>query len=102
MYSARDRIEHGEWVTAIQQGADSLDLGSEARSTAEDLFLSNVPEVDRSKRAVAAASLYAGALIAGDERSQTAVADEMSVTRLSIQAKWKEILEEAGFRPPSW
>ena len=102
MYSARDRVEHAEWLATIQQGADSLDLGTEARSTAEDLFLSNVPEADRSKGAVAAASLYAGALIAGDERSQTAVADEMGVTRLSIQGKWKEFLREAGFRPPSW
>ena len=102
MYSARDRVDHAEWLTAIQRGADALELGSETRSTAEDLFLSNVPEMDRSKHAVAAASLYAGALIAGEERSQTAVADAMDVTRLSIQGKWKELLRGAGFRPPSW
>lgn len=102
MYSARDRIDQAEWLTAIERAADSLDLGSDSRSTAEDLFLSNIPEADRSKRAVAAASLYAGALIAGEERSQTAVADAMDVTRLSVQQKWKPILREAGFRPPSW
>ena len=102
MYSARDRVEHAEWLTAIEQGADSLELGSDARSTAEDLFLSNVPDRERSMAAVAAASLYAGALIAGEQRSQTAVADAMDVTRLSIQSKWKRILRDAGFRPPSW
>lgn len=102
MYSARDRVEHAEWLTAIEQGADALDLGTEARSTAEDLFLSNVPEIERSMSAVAAASLYAGALIAGQQRSQTDVADAMGVTRLSIQGKWKDILQDAGFRPPSW
>lgn len=102
MYSARDRVEQSAWLTAIEQGADSLDLGSESRSTAEDLFLSNVPEQERSKRAVAAASLYAGALIAGEQRTQTNVADAMDVTRLSIQGKWKDILQDAGFRPPSW
>jgi transcription initiation factor TFIIIB Brf1 subunit/transcription initiation factor TFIIB len=51
---------------------------------------------------VAAASLYAGALIAGEERSQGAVADAMDVTRLSVQNRWKELLQESGFQPPEW
>ncbi|MFB6221641.1 MAG: transcription initiation factor IIB family protein [Halolamina sp.] len=102
MYSARDRVEQDEWLARIQEAADTLELGSESRSTAEDLFLSNVPESDRSKPAVAAASLYAAALVAGEERSQTTVAEAMGVTRLSVQSKWKEILAEAGFRTPSW
>lgn len=102
MYSARDRVEQEEWLARIQEAADTLELGPDARSTAEDLFLSNVPEADRSKPAVAAAALYAGALIASEERSQTAVADAMGVTRLSVQSKWKPLLEEAGFRTPSW
>ncbi|MFC4358973.1 transcription initiation factor IIB family protein [Halobium salinum] len=102
MYRAGDRIEHEEWLTELERAGDALSLSSDARSTAADLFLSNVPEAERSKRAVAAASLYAGALIAGDERSQSAVADAMSVTRLSVQQKWKPILEDAGFRPPTW
>lgn len=84
------------------RAADGLDLGSEARSTAEDLFLSNVPDAERSKPAVAAAALYAGALIAGEERTQTTVADAMDVSRLSVQRRWKPLLEEAGFRTPSW
>lgn len=102
MYRARDRLDQEEWLTELERASDALSLSSDARSTAEDLFLSNVPEEDRSKRAVAAASLYAGALIAGDERSQSAVADAMSVARLSVQQKWKPILEDAGFRPPTW
>ncbi|SFR69123.1 cyclin [Halogeometricum limi] len=102
MYSARDRVDNEEWLTRIESAADRLGLGSEARSYASDMFLSQVPETDRSKRAVAAASLYAGALIAGEERSQSRVADAMDVTRLSIQQRWKDILEDAGFRPPTW
>ena len=102
MYSARDRVANEAWLTRIERAADRLELGSEARSVATDLFLSEVPEEDRSKRAVAAASLYAGALIAGEERSQSRVADAMGVSRLSVQQNWKPVLESAGFRPPSW
>ena len=102
MYSARDRVDNEEWLTQIQHTCDGLDLGSESRSYAEDLFLSAVPDADRSKPAVAAASVYAAALIAGEERSQSAVADAMGVTRLSIQTRWKDLLEGAGFRPPGW
>ncbi|WP_129115677.1 transcription initiation factor IIB family protein [Halegenticoccus tardaugens] len=102
MYRARDRVDNEEWLAEIDRASDRLDLGSDARSNAADLFLSDVPPADRSKRAAAAASLYAGALIAGEERSQTAVAEAMGVTRLSVQSRWKEILERAGFRPPGW
>ncbi|EJN61075.1 hypothetical protein SAMN04487950_3991 [Halogranum rubrum] len=102
MYRARDHVDNEEWLAAIDRAGDSLELGSEARSNATDLFLSHVPDADRSKPATAAASIYAGALIAGEERSQTAVAESMGVTRLSVQKRWKTILEDAGFRPPSW
>ena len=102
MYRARDQIDNEEWLARIDHAADSLGLGHESRSYATDLFLSHVPELTRSKPAVAAASLYAGALIAGEERSQTAVADAMGVTRLSVQSRWKDLMEDAGFRPPSW
>lgn len=102
MYRARDQVKNEKWLAAIDHASDSLDLDSEARSNATELFLSHVPDSDRSKPATAAASLYAGALIAGDERSQTAVADVMGVTRLSVQNRWKELLQDAGFRPPSW
>ena len=102
MYSARDRVEEEEWLAELDRGADSLGLSAEARSTAEDLFLSNVPEAERSKPAVAAAALYAAALLSGEERAQTEVANAMDVSRLSVQQRWKSLLEEAGFRPPSW
>jgi transcription initiation factor TFIIIB Brf1 subunit/transcription initiation factor TFIIB len=102
MYRARDRVDNGEWVDRLRRAAAALDLGPEARSNAVDLFLSHVPESERSKPAVAAASLYAGALIAGEERSQGTVAATMDVTRLSVQSRWKEILRDAGFRPPEW
>ena len=102
MYRARDQVDNEEWLAELHEAADRLDLGTEARSYATDLFLSNVPDSDRSKRAAAAASLYAGALIAGDQRSQSEVADAAGVARLTIQQRWKTLLEEAGLRPPSW
>ncbi|AXG06981.1 transcription initiation factor IIB family protein [Haloplanus rubicundus] len=102
MYRARDRVDNEEWVARITRAADGLELDAAARSNAVDLFLSNVPSEERSKPAVAAASLYAGALIAGEERSQGAVAEAMDVTRLSVQNHWKALLESSGFRPPEW
>lgn len=102
MYRARDRVEQAAWLDRLETAAIGLDLDSEARSCAIDLFLSAVPEADRSKPASVAASLYAGALIAGDSRSQAAVADEVGVSRLSVQHRWKELLEAAGFDPPEW
>jgi hypothetical protein len=102
MYSARDRVEHAAWLDRIDEAAAAIDVGPDARSTAADLFLSHIPDEERSKRAVAAASLYAGALIAGEERSQQAVADAMDVSRLSVQSRWKPLLEDAGFEPPTW
>lgn len=102
MYSARDQVEHAEWLDRLDEAAEQLDLDSDARSVATDVFLSEVPEDDRSKRAVLAASIYAGSLIAGQERSQTAVADAVGVSRLSVQTRWKDLLEAAGFDPPGW
>ena len=102
MYRAGDEVDQRAWLDELESVADGLDLNAEARSTAKDLFLSAVPEEERSKPAAVAASVYAGALIAGDQHSQTAVADAAGVSRLSIQQRWKELLEEAGFRPPSW
>ncbi len=102
MYRASDRVDNEEWIAALEEAADSLGLSAEARANAVDLFLSHIPEQERSKPAVAAAALYVGGLVAGEERSQTAVADAMGVTRLSVQNHWKPILAEAGFEPPEW
>lgn len=102
MYRARDHVENEEWLAAIDDAAERLDLGSDAKSRATNLFLSTVPESDRSKKATIAASLYAGALIAGERRSQSAVADAVGVSRLTVQKRWKGLLEEAGLEPPKW
>lgn len=102
MYSARDRVEHEGWLEELERIADRLELSTEARSCALDLFLANVPDADRSKRAVLAASLYAGSLVAGDGRTQGAVADAAGVSRLSIQQRWKDLLADAGLEPPRW
>jgi len=102
VYSARDRVENEAWIEELGATADRLDLGSDARSVAEELFLTSVPESERSKRPAMAASVYAGALIAGEERSQTDVAEAADVSRLSIQQRWKDLLRSAGFEPPSW
>jgi transcription initiation factor TFIIIB Brf1 subunit/transcription initiation factor TFIIB len=102
MYRARDPLENEKWLAAIDDAAERLELGSEAKSRATDLFLSTVPAEDRSKRATVAASIYAGALIVGDRRSQSAVADAAGVSRLTVQQRWKGLLEEAGLEPPQW
>ncbi|AFZ71615.1 transcription initiation factor IIB family protein [Natronobacterium gregoryi] len=102
MHSARDHIEYEPWLEELDRIADRLELSSETRSYATDLFLADVPEADRSKRAVLAASIYAGSLVAGDGVSQGAVADAADVSRLSIQSRWKAVLETAGLEPPGW
>lgn len=102
MYNANARLEYAPWLEELEAISDRLELSSDARSTAADLFLANVPEADRSKPAVLAASVYAGSLVAGDGRTQCAVADAADVSRLSIQQRWKTLLEDAGLEPPSW
>lgn len=102
MYRARDRVENSDWLDRLDAAGDQLDLSPAVRSSAADLFLSHIPDAERSKPAVAAASLYAAALIDGEERSQRAVADTLDVSRLSIQSRWKDLLADAGFQPPSW
>ncbi|GAA0462316.1 transcription initiation factor IIB family protein [Halococcus dombrowskii] len=102
MYRARDELANEEWLAELDTAADELSLDDRARERAADLFLSTVPERERSKRAVLAASLYAGALIAGDRRSQSAVAEAVGVARLTVQKRWRDVLEEAGLDPPEW
>ncbi|GGL54660.1 transcription initiation factor IIB family protein [Halocalculus aciditolerans] len=102
MYRAGDQVDQGEWLAELEAVAERLDLDAEARSTAQDLFLSQLPDEDRSKRAVLAASVYAAALLVGDQRAQTEVADAADVSRLSIQSRWKDLLDGAGFRTPDW
>ncbi|MFA9426537.1 transcription initiation factor IIB family protein [Natronorubrum sp. A-ect3] len=102
MHSARDRIEYEQWLEELETVAERLELSTDARSCAMDLFLADVPEDDRSKQAVLAASVYAGSLVAGDGRTQGTVADAADVSRLSIQSRWKDLLEQAGLEPPRW
>ncbi|WIV65990.1 transcription initiation factor IIB family protein [Natrialbaceae archaeon AArc-T1-2] len=102
MYSAREHVEYADWLEELERAADRLTLSTDARSYAAELFLADVPEADRSKRAALAASLYAGSLVAGDGRTQTAIADAVDVSRLSVQQRWKDRLENAGLEPPGW
>ncbi|MFB6299666.1 MAG: transcription initiation factor IIB family protein [Halobacteriales archaeon] len=102
MYSARDRVEFEAELQELAAAAERLELSEETRSVAADLFLSGLPDQDRSKPAVIAASLYAGALITGEERSQTDIAEAVGVSRLVINDRWKPLLENAGFEAPEW
>ena len=102
MYSARDERDNAEWLADLETAADRLDLDTGARSCARDVFLSTVPEQDRSKPAAIAAALYVGALVAGDQRSQGAVADAVGVSRLAVQQRWKNLLDTAGLEAPEW
>jgi transcription initiation factor TFIIIB Brf1 subunit/transcription initiation factor TFIIB len=102
MYRASDEVDNQEWLADLEAAADRLDLGEEARTRGADLFLSTLPDSDRSKRATMAASLYVATLAAGDRRSQGEVADAVGVSRLSVQQRWKELLERTGLDAPDW
>ena len=102
VYRASDQVEHEEYLAELEAAAERLDLEQEARSHAADLFLSSLPDAERSKRATLATALYCGALLAGEQRSQGEVADAMDVSRLTVQQRWKELLETVGLEPPSW
>jgi transcription initiation factor TFIIIB Brf1 subunit/transcription initiation factor TFIIB len=102
VYRARDQVENEEWLAELESAAESLDLDPAVTERATDLFLSTVPDEERSKRAALAASLYAGALIAGDRRSQRAVAQTVGVARLTVQQRWRDLLHEVGLDPPTW
>lgn len=102
MYRARDERDNQPWLDDLETAADRLDLDSTARSRARDVFLSTVPETDRSKPAALAASLYVGTLLTGEQRSQGEVADAVGVSRLAVQQRWKDQLEELGLDAPGW
>lgn len=102
MYRARDEVDQAEWLDLVDEAVVELGLGEKVRAIAMDMFLSALPVADRSKPAVVAASVYAAALIEGEERSQTMVAEAVGVSRLSVHTRWKTVLEEAGFDPPGW
>jgi transcription initiation factor TFIIIB Brf1 subunit/transcription initiation factor TFIIB len=102
MYRARDQVENESWLADLEEVADRLDLSAEARTRAGDLFLSNLPDDKRSKRAVLATSLYVASLVEGDRRSQGAVAEAAGVSRLTVQQRWKAMLESAGLDAPEW
>ncbi|WP_255149519.1 transcription initiation factor IIB family protein [Halorarius halobius] len=102
MYRASDEVENEDWLATLDEAAERLDLSTAARSRAADLFLSTVPESERSKQPVLAAAIYVATLTAGESRSQSDVADAVGVSRLSVQKRWKDLMAEAGLEPPSW
>jgi transcription initiation factor TFIIIB Brf1 subunit/transcription initiation factor TFIIB len=102
VYTAREQVDNDRWLRELERAADRLEVSAGVRSRAMDLFLSHVPESERSKRAVLAASLYVATLAEGERRSQGAVADAMDVARLTIQQRWKPLLADAGLEPPEW
>ncbi len=102
MYRASDERDNEAWLAELNEAADRLDLSTQARSRAADVFLSALPDEERSKRATMAAALYVGGLVAGEQRSQRTVAEAAGVSRLSVQQRWKELLETTGLDPPDW
>jgi transcription initiation factor TFIIIB Brf1 subunit/transcription initiation factor TFIIB len=102
MYRAGTERAEAELLADLDRMAERLDLDGDARSVAQELYLTQQPVSDRSKRPLLAACLYAGSLVAGEQRSQVAVAEVAGVSRLSIQSRWQELLEDAGFESPSW
>jgi transcription initiation factor TFIIIB Brf1 subunit/transcription initiation factor TFIIB len=102
VYRASDEVANEEWLAALDDAVERLDLPSETRSRAADLFLSTVPDGERSKRPALAAAVYVATLATGEARSQGDVADALDVSRLSVQQRWKPLMTEAGLEPPSW
>ena len=102
MYRASDERDNADWLAELETAADRLELGTDARSRARDVFLSTLPDADRSKRATLAASLYVGTLVASEQRSQSEVAEAVGVSRLAVQQRWKEQLKAAGLEAPDW
>lgn len=104
MYRASDEVAHEAWLAELDEAADRVDLGDTARSRAADLFLSTVDAdaQERTKRATLAASLYVGALTAGDSPAQGDVADAVGVSRLSVQQRWKDLMADTGLEAPEW
>ena len=102
MYRAGTERAEAETLAALDRVAERLELSADARSVAHELFLSQLPIPERSTDAHLATSVYAGSLIAGDQRSQMEVAEAAGVSRLTIQARWRDLLEDAGFETPSW
>ncbi|MFB6086501.1 MAG: transcription initiation factor IIB family protein [Halodesulfurarchaeum sp.] len=102
MYRAGTERAEQSTLAALDQIADRLELSAQARSVAQELFLSQLPVEKRSKDALLATSIYAGALIAGDQRSQIAVAEAAGVSRPTVQSRWRPLLEKAGFETPTW
>ncbi len=102
VYRASDEVDNAEWLSELEDAADRLELGTEARSRGADAFLSALPELERSKRATMAAALYVGALVAGEQRTQSEVADAAGVSRLAVQQRWKGVLAAAGLEAPDW
>ena len=102
VYRASDEVEHEQWLAELADAREVLDLGEETEIRAADLFLSSAPDEDRSKRAVLAASLYVATLVTGERRSQGDVASAVGVSRLTVQQRWKDLLETAGLDAPDW
>jgi hypothetical protein len=82
MYRASDEVDNEEWLAELEAAADRLDLDDEARTRAADL--------------------YVATLVTSDRRAQGEVADAVGVSRLSVQQRWKELLERTGLEAPDW
>ena len=102
MYPANERVIEEEWLDELAAGASELGLEESTIAVASELYLAELPLENRSKQATLAASCYTAALITGNQRSQTTVANAFAVSRLSIQQRWKAQLESVGFDAPSW
>lgn len=102
MYRGSDRVAEHDTLLHLEVAADVLSLEPETVAIARDLYLAELPVAERSKLALLATSCYAASLIAGTERSQSAVAEAFDVSRIAIQQRWKTVLTNAGFKPPTW
>ncbi|MFB6163424.1 MAG: hypothetical protein ABEJ86_08305, partial [Halococcoides sp.] len=102
VYRASDQRAEADALDDLERAADRLAFDERTTSRARDLYLSHRPEAERSKPAVIATSLYVAGRTTGETRSQMRVADACDVSRFTIQRRWRDMLESAGFETPDW
>ena len=91
-------LEPADPLNYIPRLASDLDLSEEAEQRSRDLLL-NVIETDESYLSgknpvgLAAASLYAGALLVNEKVTQEAVGDVANISEVTIRNRYKDLLE---------
>jgi len=86
----------------INAACEDLALSNQARFKAK-LFSESAlasPQINKTRRVIAAASVYAAALLVNEKVTQQEVVDVTGVSITPIRQTYKQILVERGFEMP--